>query len=278
MAVKVGRAGKAVKSEIKRIINADHRDPFSVLGIHETDAGVAIRCFNPESAEVAVIDIYDRKARYQMKKTDPAGFFEVVIPGRKIFAYDLHMVTYRGEHTINRDPYSFLPSLGEIDLHLFNEGNHYEIHKKLGAHIVEIDGVSGVRFAVWAPNAKRVSVVGDFCRWDGRRYCMRMLGSSGVWEIFIPGPGRGTLYKYEIKAQNGDLFDKADPYAYASELRPKTASAVWDMGSYQWDDDEWLSRRGQTDILNSPMSIYEAHLGSWARNADNEWLTYRELA
>jgi len=278
MAVKARRVGKATKTEIKRIVNADHKDPFSVLGIHETGAGVAIRCFNPEAVEVAVIDIYDRKARYQMKKTDPAGFFEAIIPGRKIFAYDLHMVTYRGEHTIHRDPYSFLPSLGEIDLHLFNEGSHYEIHKKLGAHIVEIDGVSGVRFAVWAPNATRVSVVGDFCRWDGRRYCMRMLGSSGVWEIFIPGLGKGTLYKYEIKTQNGDMFDKADPYAYASELRPKTASAVWDMASYEWDDGQWLSKRSQTDILSAPMNIYEAHLGSWARNGDNEWLTYRELA
>ncbi|MDH5510935.1 MAG: 1,4-alpha-glucan branching protein GlgB, partial [Nitrospinota bacterium] len=184
----------------------------------------------------------------------------------------------QGQSEANRDPYSFLPSLGEMDLYLFNEGSHYEIHKKLGAHLVQIDGVAGVRFAVWAPNARRVSVVGDFCRWDGRAYPMRVLGGSGVWEIFIPGLGRGALYKYEIKARNGDVFDKADPFAYASELRPRTSSEVCDMELYSWGDEEWMAQRKATDPLTRPMNVYELHLGSWARGEDGNWLSYRDLA
>lgn len=266
------------QSEIKRIINADHHDPFNVLGPHETDGGVVIRAFAPEAAEIAVIDIHNRAKRYPMRRTKHDGFFETIIPKRKVFAYDLHIVTWRGVHIINRDPYSFLPTLGEIDLYLFNEGNHLDIHKKLGAHVMKVDGAGGVRFAVWAPNAKRVSVVGDFTGWDGRRYQMRTLASSGVWEIFIPGLKKGDLYKYEIKAQNGDVFQKADPYAYSSELRPRTASKVWDMDTYSWDDEKWMTRRRTTNYLEKPVLIYEIHLGSWARNDEGGWLGYREIA
>ncbi len=264
--------------EIKKILNADHHDPYNVLGPHETKGGVAIRVFAPEAAEIAVVDIHNRAKRYSMKQTRHGGFFDVFIPKRKVFAYDLHIVTWRGDHMINRDPYSFLPTLGEMDLYLFNEGNHLDIHKKLGAHMMEVDGAGGVRFAVWAPNAKRVSVVGDFTGWDGRRYQMRTLGSSGVWEIFIPGLEKGDLYKYEIKAQNGDVFQKADPYAYSSELRPRTASKVWDVNGYRWDDEKWMTRRRSANYMEKPVLIYEIHLGSWARNDDGGWLTYREIA
>ncbi|MBI4665988.1 MAG: 1,4-alpha-glucan branching protein GlgB [Nitrospinae bacterium] len=267
------------KHEIDRIIHADHHDPYNVLGIHESPEGVVVRAFDPAVAEIAVVDIYKRESRYIMERLDLEGFFEVFIPGRKIFAYDLHKVNHRGEHTINRDPYSFLPQLGEMDLYLFNEGNHYEIHKKLGAHIISVDGVPGTRFAVWAPNARRVSVVGDFNEWDGRRNPMRILGSSGVWEIFIPGVGAGAVYKFELKSQNGDVFLKSDPYAYASELRPKTASQVWNHEEYQWDDAEWIAQRGMANVLERPMAVYEAHLGSWAKSLDGSaWLSYRELA
>jgi 1,4-alpha-glucan branching enzyme len=267
------------RHEIDRIINADHYDPYAVLGPHETDGGVVIRAFVPNTAEMAVIDIHNRADRRLMAKVDDEGFFEIFIPGRKVFAYDLHRVNYQGETSVNRDPYSFLPLLGEMDLYLFNEGNHYEIHKKLGAHIMEIDGVTGVRFAVWAPNARRVSVTGDFNEWDGRRYAMRTLGSSGVWEIFIPGLGRGTVYKYEVKAQNGDIFLKSDPYAYFAELRPKTASVVWDHVEYPWDDGEWIKTRSQTNYLERPFAVYEVHLGSWARSLDgSQWLSYRDVA
>ena len=269
----------AKPSEAESIIAATHHDPYTVLGIHPVEDGVVIRAFSPSSAEIAAVDIHDREKRYPLARTHEAGFFEVFIPGRKIFAYDLHKVGYQGQVNINRDPYSFLPSLGEMDLYLFNEGSHYEIHKKLGAHVTDIDGVKGVRFAVWAPNARRVSVVGDFCQWDGRAYPMRVLGASGVWEIFIPGLELGTIYKYEIRAQNGDVFDKADPFAYASELRPKTASRAWDINAYQWEDDAWMARRRETDPLKRPMNIYEVHLGSWAKSRETgQWLTYRELA
>ncbi|MBI5816664.1 MAG: 1,4-alpha-glucan branching protein GlgB [Nitrospinae bacterium] len=267
------------RHQIDRIIHADHHDPFTVLGIHPAAGGVAIRAFDPEAAEIAVVDIHSKKLRYQMTRVDDAGFFETFVPDRTVFAYDLHIVNYRGESRVNRDPYSFLPLLGEMDLYLFNEGNHYDIHKKLGAHVMNVDGVTGTRFAVWAPNARRVSVVGDFCGWDGRRFPMRVLGSSGVWEIFIPGADRGTMYKYEIKAKNGDVFTKADPYAYASELRPRTASVVWDMEGYKWDDSEWIKTRNSRDLLKQPMAIYEVHLGSWARSVDGaHWLSYRDMA
>ena len=268
----------APRWQIERIIQARHSDPFSVLGIHEAAGGVVIRVFAPEAAEAAVIDLHHRDRRYPMDRIDEAGFFEVFIPKRHVFAYDLHLVTWQGRHQVNRDPYSFLPTLGEVDLYLFNEGNHLEIHKKLGAHVMEVDGARGVRFAVWAPNADRVSVVGPFCEWDGRRYPMRSMGLSGVWEIFIPGLDMGTLYKFELRSRAGDVFVKSDPFAYASELRPKSASVVWDVNAYQWDDREWLERRARDDLLNRPMNIYEAHLGSWARRGEtNEWLTYREL-
>ena len=267
------------RASIKKIKNAEHGDPFSVLGIHSVPGGVSIRAFAPESAEISAIDIHDRDQRYPMKRIDDDGFFEITIPSREVFAYDLHRVNYKGQHSVTRDPYSFMPTLGEMDIYLFNEGAHYEIHNKLGAHLVQIDGVTGVRFAVWAPNALRVSVVGPFCEWDGRRYPMRMMGSSGVWEIFIPGLEFCELYKYEIKAMSGDVFDKADPFAYASELRPKTASVVWDMNGYDWDDAAWMKNRREGELIDRPLSIYEIHLGSWARNPDdNGWLTYKELA
>jgi len=268
----------AAKQEKDRIAAADHHDPYSILGIHKASGGVVIRAFSPFSAEVAAVDIHNRELQYPMERTGESGFFEAFVPGREIFAYDLFRMAPNGEAHVNRDPYSFLPTLGEMDLYLFNEGAHYEIHKKLGAHPAVIDGAAGVRFAVWAPNARRVSVVGDFCRWDGRCYPMRVLGSSGVWEIFIPGLGPGTLYKFEIKAKNGDVFSKADPFAYASELRPRTASMVWDPNAYQWDDAVWMERRSKTSPLEQPMSVYEAHLGSWARGDGGRWLTYQELA
>ena len=270
---------RTYKSDIDRIINADHHDPHSILGLHEKNGGVFIRAFDPEAAEISVVDVHDRNKRHFMNRIGDTGFFAIFIPDRKVFAYDLHIVSYQGEHLVNRDPYSFLPLLGELDLYLFNEGTHYKIHEKLGAHPLTVDGAPGVRFAVWAPNARRVSVAGDFNRWDGRRYPMRSLGHSGVWEIFIPGINEDAIYKYEIKAQNGDVFDKADPFGYAAELRPNTASRVWDQSRYEWDDDAWMEARREEHLLDRPFNLYEVHLGSWARSPDGSvWLTYRELA
>ncbi len=269
----------AAPSDIDKIVHADHHDPYTILGIHPVAGGVVVRAFLPDAAEVAVVELHNRENRWGMARINDAGFFEVFIPNREVFAYDLHAVSWKGEVSLNRDPYSFLPLIGEMDLYLFNEGNHYEIHKRLGAHVVEVDGMVGVRFAVWAPGARRVSVVGPFCEWDGRQFPMRTLGGSGVWEIFIPGMGEHTLYKFEIKGVHGEIFLKADPYAYASELRPKSASVVWDHEQYVWGDEEWMTKRKETNPLHAPMSAYEVHLGSWARSPDGAaWLSYRDLA
>ncbi|MBI3794445.1 MAG: 1,4-alpha-glucan branching protein GlgB [Nitrospinae bacterium] len=269
----------AAQQEIARIINAEHYDPFSVLGIHETADGSVIRVFAPEAKEVSAINVHNRVLVFPLKKIHDDGFFEATIKGAKLFAYELDIFGHDGRHRVGRDPYSFLPLLGDMDLHLFKEGNHYELHKKLGATIMEVDGVSGVRFAVWAPNARRVSVVGDFCNWDGRRYQMRVMGGSGVWEIFIPGIGKSAIYKFELMSKDNQVFTKADPYAFASELRPKTASVVWDVNAYRWEDAEYMAARRTKDLLNRPMNIYEVHLASWAhRPEDDGWLSYRELA
>jgi 1,4-alpha-glucan branching enzyme len=176
------------------------------------------------------------------------------------------------------DAYSFRPVLGELDLFLWNQGNHYQIYHKLGAHPLAHQGVSGVVFAVWAPSAKKVSLVGDRNQWDGRRLRLRPRGSSGVWEIFVPGYRPGDIYKFEITTQEDVVLLKADPMGFQMELRPNTASVVADLSSYQWGDSEWLARRAQTNFLTQPMSVYEAHLGSWRRNATGDWLNYRELA
>jgi 1,4-alpha-glucan branching enzyme len=225
-----------------------------------------------------------------MTRLHDHGFCEAVLDRRHIFKYELTIQDHHGNKVTGHDPYAFLPVLGDYDLQLLGEGNHFQSYEKLGAHLMTLDGVQGVHFAVWAPNAQRVSVMGDFNRWDGRRHPMRVLGGSGIWELFIPGLGEGALYKYEIKGQLGQVFEKADPHAYAAELRPKSASVVWDIEKYRWDDQEWMAHRAETNYLHEPVSIYEVHLGSWMREsevasqtqdagADGErFLTYRELA
>jgi 1,4-alpha-glucan branching enzyme len=176
------------------------------------------------------------------------------------------------------DAFSFVPVLGELDLFLWNQGNHYQIYEKLGAHPMVHQGVSGVLFAVWAPSATRVCLVGDRNLWDGRRLPMRPRGSSGVWEIFVPHFGAGDRYKYEITTQSGSLLMKADPMGFFMEKRPKTASVVFDLGQYRWSDGFWMDERRSANHLGKPMSIYECHLGSWRRKPDGSWLSYREAA
>ena len=277
--------------EMMRLIKGEHDDPFSILGIHPVSDyegsvnSLAVRAYIPEAAKITVIDFSgmdrERYAGYEMKKIHESGFFEVVITGRSgIFPYKLEITDCMGNTGIECDPYSFLPIISEYDLYLFNEGNHHKIYEKLGAHTMNVNGAAGTLFAVWAPCAVRVSVVGDFNRWDGRRHQMRRRGSSGVWEIFIPDIGVGEIYKYEIKTWNNELYLKADPYAFRSEVRPGTASIVCDIDSYTWNDDSWISRRSGCSIFEMPVSIYEVHLGSWARvpEEDNRFLNYRELA
>jgi 1,4-alpha-glucan branching enzyme len=275
---------KDLKSQIKLIINADHRDPFEVLGSHiiEQDSGrlVAVRAFLPEASESWVVAMKTKKL-HPMEKIHKAGFFQATFPERKdVFAYRIRMKSLEGTVSEFYDPYSFLPVLTDFDLHLIGEGNHYNLYEKLGAHEMNIDGVGGVHFAVWAPNARRVSVIGNFNNWDGRRHPMRVLGSSGIWEVFIPGLKEGEVYKFQIKSKSKQIFEKADPYAFFAEIRPKSASIVYNINTYHWNDSSWLRRRSEQNWLESPISAYEVHLGSWMRVPveNNGFLTYRELA
>ncbi|HME46112.1 MAG TPA: 1,4-alpha-glucan branching protein GlgB [Syntrophorhabdales bacterium] len=273
------------KNEIDKIVHSAHQDPFEVLGAHKVRSGgkeaVAVRAFLPEAIEASVLRV-DTARIYPMKKLHPDGFFEVVAKDvNEIFSYRLRIIRHDGSEQEFVDPYSYLPVLTEYDLYLMGEGTHYGKYEKLGAHPMVVDDTSGVLFAVWAPNALRVSVIGNFNNWDGRRHPMRVRGSSGIWELFLPGLGQGALYKFEVKSKyKGFLAAKADPYAFYSELRPKTASVVWDINKYEWSDETWMEQRREKNLFEAPLSIYEVHLGSWRRVPEegHRWLTYREMA
>ena len=224
-----------------------------------------------------------------MERIHPEGVFEAVFPGEsEFFPYLLVVTLPDGRNYVTQDPYRFPPVLTDTDLRLLHEAEHtaenlQRLYATLGAHPVEHEGIRGIRFVVWAPNAARVSVIGDFNRWDGRLHSMRAGGESGLWEIFIPGLDPGALYKYEVQSREGIVARKADPYGFAAELRPGAASVVWDLSSYLWNDSDWMTGRRQRQRPGSPVSIYEVHLGSWMRDASREtkperWLTYRELA
>jgi 1,4-alpha-glucan branching enzyme len=271
------------KNQIEAIVGADRRDPFDLLGAHVINRRgkktVAVRAFLRDAAQVAVVELDGERARWPMQRTHEHGLFEVRITGRpQVFRYELHIKDSQGNRRVTRDPYSFLPILGDLDLHLFNEGNHLRLWETLGAHVMTVDGASGVHFAVWAPTGRRVSVVGDFNAWDGRWHPMRALGSSGVWELFIPGLIEGEKYKIEIKTQDGQLRLKSDPMAFYYEPRPKTASIVYDLDIYRWRDSEWMEARATRNPHEEPINIYEVHLGSWRRGKANRLLTYAELA
>jgi 1,4-alpha-glucan branching enzyme len=241
---------------------------------------VVVRAFLPGARSVKVMDL-DREREVIALLVHKEGLFEAILRGdTEIRPY--HLRADFGGHTASMfyDCYSFTPVLSDYDLYLFSQGNHYNIYEKLGAHPWVHQGVSGILFAVWAPSASRVSVVGDFNQWDGRRHQMRNRGSSGVWEIFVPHLGNDLLYKFEVRTQSGTLLIKADPFAFRFEQRPKTAAIVHDINRFSWSDLEWMASRTERDPLRSPMSIYEVHLGSWRRKAEegNRWLTYREAA
>jgi 1,4-alpha-glucan branching enzyme len=271
--------------DMYRVIYNDHHDPFSVLGLHQIESGankaIAIRAFLPDAVRVSVVAEQPMKqqSEWEMRRIHDDGFFEVVLPGLTSgLRYQLRKELPDGSVEQFRDSYSYLPTLTDVDMYLFNAGTHHFVYQKLGAHYVEIDGVGGVQFAVWAPAARSVSVIGDFNRWDRRFHAMRSLGSSGIWEIFIPGLPEGSLYKFQVKTQTGYVMDKTDPYGFEMELRPLTAARVNYLQGYEWGDQEWLDRRRKGGQLNEPMSVYEVHLGSWQRGEHNTWLTYRELA
>jgi len=262
------------------LIEARHCDPFRILGIRSCDGKFVARVLRPDAAEVTVI-LEGKGAKPQkLKRLDEHGLFEGEIAEfSEGMPYTLELTGHDGVKWRQRDAYSFPAVLGEMDIYLFNEGTHYDIHKKLGAHVKVIGDVPGVHFAVWAPAAQRVSVVGDFNNWDGRIHQMRKLLPSGVWEIFLPGVHEGAHYKFEIRGEHGDVFLKTDPYAFFAQHGLETGCMVFDHGRYQWNDDEWMRTRPQIDSYNAPMSIYEVHIGSWQRIPEdgNRSLSYREL-
>jgi 1,4-alpha-glucan branching enzyme len=273
-------------ADIELIIRAEHPNPFFVLGPHRSpqEHGLSIRVFRPQAERVTIL-WGNHGEEYAARCVDPAGFYEAVVPlDGEAIPTDISPSSYRLRFTENGrtyetyDPYAFPPLLSDYDLYLLGEGTHFQNYEKLGAHVREISGVRGVHFGVWAPNAMRLSVVGDFNSWDGRVNPMRSR-PTGVWEIFVPGLGEGSLYKFEIRSRRGEMLTlKADPYGFAAEVRPKSSSVVASLDGYEWEDIEWMNRRAQFDWQHAPISIYELHFGSWRRHPDGRWLTYREMA
>ncbi len=269
--------------EMNRIVQMRHHDPFDVLGAHivewEGERVVAVRAMVPHADTLTVVA--ENGDEYPMARVHIDGLYEAICASRaEVFGYRLRATNVEGYRWEIVDPYSFLPVISDFDLQLIGEGNHFKSYDRLGAHPVEIGGVHGALFAVWAPNAQAVSVVGNFCAWDERRYPMRVRGGSGVWELFIPNIGPGEVYKFKIRPPRGELLEKADQYALHAETRPRTGSIFWDIEGYEWGDADWMEQRAQTNLLYKPLAIYEVHLGSWMRAPEEggRFLTYRELA
>jgi 1,4-alpha-glucan branching enzyme len=286
--------------EIARVAAGSHTDPHHVLGAHATPhptphagpapgpgggdsgggGGVTIRAWRPGAAEVSAILEGGDESPVALERVHPAGVFEATVPGASVpLRYELDVLYPDGNRFRVRDPYALAPTLGDLDLHLVGEGRHHELYERLGAHPGALGGVTGTAFAVWAPAARSVSVVGDFNSWDGRLHPMRSMGSSGVWELFLPDVGEGAAYKFEIHGPGGELRLKADPLAFEAEIPPGTSSVVR-RAHHEWTDDAWLEARARTEPLSGPVSIYEVHLGSWRRDPDHPEteLDYRRLA
>ncbi len=262
--------------EIESIVRGQNGNPFSVLGMHGQERGApVVRVFAPDAAEVIVLDAKSGKEVGPLERVHPEGFFSGRLKGKRArFPYRLRLRAGDAEWDKD-DPYAFGPVMGEMDEYLIAEGRHEELYCKLGAHPVTHEGVEGVTFAVWAPNARRVSVVGNFNAWDGRRHVMRKRWGSGVWELFIPGLGRGELYKYEIVGAYGETLPlKSDPLAFSQEPPPQTGSLVSGLTEHGWQDGAWLTARGASRPWTEPVSIYEVHLGSWRRGGNGEILDY----
>ena len=263
--------------EVDALVQGVHNNPHHILGMHECIDDVYINAYLPGAKVVNAIEV-STKRKYTLVSERVPGFFSIVIKDKKPFEYKLNVRFDDGEEVTYFDPYVFEPVIDPIDVSLFNEGKHYEIYEKMGAHPMTVDGVEGVLFAVWAPNADRVSVVGNFNHWDGRRHPMRKLDYSGIFELFIPGDFVDEIYKFEIRAKSGAVFMKSDPYAFSSEVRPANASKIVDL-SYKWKDASWMAKRENKDTDTNPMAIYEMHLGSWKRPEDGrEFYNYREIA
>ena len=260
-----------VDEEVELILRRDHPDPHHFLGSHPQGDSVVVRVFRPNATRVRVL--LERGQAVELERVHPAGLFEgAVTPESLPLHYRLAISYADGVTAELDDPYTFLPTLGELDLHLAMQGRHEQLYKKLGARVREIDGVAGTAFAVWAPNARSISVVGDFNSWDGLLHPMRTLGSSGIWELFVPGVEEGAHYKFELRHQDGTIHLKADPVAQATEQPPLTASVVF-SSEHQWEDEDWLRFRRASEPHKEPISIYEVHLGSWRQG-----LSYADAA
>ncbi|WP_341937169.1 1,4-alpha-glucan branching protein GlgB [Marinimicrobium sp. C2-29] len=263
-----------------RLAQARHHDPFEILGRHPVEGDktqVELRAFLPGAQTASAVGVKSRLTMTRHPDTDL--FLWRGKPAELPPHPEIEWQTDDGRTQSALDPYSFAPQVGELDLHLFGEGRHWRIYEVLGAHYKVVDGVAGVLFATWAPAAGRISVVGDFNGWDDRRHAMRVRGSSGVWELFVPGLEPGVLYKLSVRNRDtGHVQQKADPYGQAFELRPQTAARVTAPVTYQWEDHEWLQERARWDWQQAPFSVYEVHLGSWRRGSDGQFVNYRTLA
>lgn len=269
--------------DIFHIVNGEHSDPHTVLGMHEMEEdgrkAVVVRAFLPHAAGITVIDYANKRKKYPMERLHADGFFEVTIADREEwFRYQLEYTDADGNTWRSYDPYSFSPTLSEFDRHLFGAGTHYEIYEKMGGRLMTHEGARGAAFSVWAPNAKAVSVIGDFNNWDARRSPMRRLGESGIWELFLPAAAEGDKYKFHVTQCDGRVVDKTDPYGVYAEVRPNNASVLYPLKRYKWKDRRWMTARRKYDFRAAPMNIYEVHPGSWKRAEGNRFLSYTELA
>src|SRR3982751_1248199 len=264
--------------ELNVFLAGAHPDPFHILGPHRLGDDLVVRVFRPDAKEVRIID---NGRQVPANRLHREGFFEAVLPGRgRECDYNVQITGWDGSEGIIRDPYCYGTFMGEVELHLFAEGQHWHLYNKLGAHLRRVGEINGCYFAVWAPNAHRVSVVGDFNGWDGRVNPMRKLLGSGVWELFLPGVQEGAHYKFEIRAPSGALLLKSDPFAFFNQHGTSTSSLVYNLERYKWSDHDWMESRARKEWPKSAISIYEVHLGSWRRRADegNRHLSYLELS
>ncbi len=254
-------------------LNHPH-DPFAILGPKYDKDQVSIRVFSPNTQKIKLVD-----NDTLLTREGNTDYFTWHGAKSEIETHYTLSAFYDNQQQYQFvDPYCFTPVLSDFDLHLFGQGRHWEIYNVLGANFLEIDGISGILFAVWAPTAKRISLVGNFNNWDGRKHLLRSRGSSGVWELFIPGMGANELYKFEIADQANNIYEKNDPYAKQFEVRPKTAALTTIESEYQWNDQNWIDKRQKNQWQHEPMSVYELHLGSWRRDAEHQFLNYRTIA
>ena len=273
-------------ASLERFLDCSHSDPHSILGMHYVEklGSIVVRAYDPFAEKIFIT--FDNNSKAEMEKVHPEGLFAIKFSDRKKhFAYKIEK-RFSNNTFVSEDPYCFLPGIGEMDIYLFNEGEHRKIYEIMGSHLRNFGGVEGTLFTVWAPNANRVSVVGDFNCWDGRRHTMRLIGVSGIWELFIPALKEGEIYKFEIKDGHGNIFLKLDPYANRTELRPRTAAIINREYPFEWNDHAWMEARKHKNWFESPVNIYEVHLASWQHpkmrkiDPDNEddFHNYRELA